>query len=198
MSIFTCREINGILICYKIEPLNAPKRSAPPTPIKETETNHIQQQISNLKLQPNTVNVPLPPPRNNFKQNTSNSDNEYEVISSGYQVSPKRQAPRPPDFVNSYPTTTLYYSSAQEVSGVPFEISCFINTSSVVTVRFTSSVNDFIKCLFKLIFYLFQLPSFKLKPPTNNLDYDFQLEREILCTTKTQNVSKINSNPFFN
>lgn len=124
-------EINGILVCYKTETVNAPKRPAPPTPTKETETNHIQQAIDNLKLNSNN-NGPVPPPRN--KKSYLDTDDEYEVISPGYQVSPKRQAPQPPELVSSYPTATLYYSTAAEVSGIPFEVSSTINKSSVITV----------------------------------------------------------------
>jgi len=156
-------EINGILICYKSETIAPVKRPAPPTP--EAKINDIQKQIDQLKC---SAEVPTPPPRNR-KVPITDLDDEYEFIQPGYQLSPNRPAPEPPR-VESYPTGTLYYSTAAEISGVPFQISSNLNKTSVIA-----------------------LPSFDAKSALTKLDYNFALERQILCTTKS---SKLN-NPFF-
>ncbi|XP_063708497.1 uncharacterized protein LOC134837106 [Culicoides brevitarsis] len=176
-------EINGILVCYKTESITATKRPAPPTPTKETETsitNNIQQQIDRLKLYPDPKNNnnPVPPPRN--KRISSTIDDEYEIIDPGYQLSPNRPAPPAPttngnsstqdDTSIPYDTHTLYYASAAEMLGVPFKLSSLIKKTAPFT-----------------------LPSFDLKKGISDMDYSFQLERQILCTTKSDRLA----NPFF-
>uniref|UniRef100_A0A336LHS6 Multivesicular body subunit 12A n=1 Tax=Culicoides sonorensis TaxID=179676 RepID=A0A336LHS6_CULSO len=185
-------EINGILVCYKTDTITQNKRPAPPTPTNiisdnnSSLTNNIQQQIDRLKLYPDPKNGnPIPPPRNK-RISSVEVDDEYEIISPGYQLSPKRAAPPPPQpsdkntSQNShimenkdaieYDTHTLYYASAAELLGVPFQINPVIKKDAQVL-----------------------LPSFQIKKNIMELDYSFQLERQILCVTKSDKLP----NPFF-
>lgn len=149
-------EINGILVCYKTDSITVTKRPAPPTPTKDTEspvTNNIQQQIDRLKLYPDPKNInnqngnPIPPPRNK-RISSIETEDEYEIISPGYQLSPNRPAPPAPNGntpQNGYPdlnndtsipydTHTLYYASAAEMLGVPFKVNSLIKKDSPIMV----------------------------------------------------------------
>lgn len=147
-------------MCYKTDSITVTKRPAPPTPTKDTDstvTNNIQQQIDRLKLYPDPKNNnnPIPPPRNK-RISSIGTDDEYEIISPGYQLSPNRPAPPAPNgntpnngFHDTshdsipYDTHTLYYASAAEMLGVPFKVNPLIKKESPVTVRFNLVFSKF-------------------------------------------------------
>lgn len=92
-------------------------------------------------------------------------DHDYEQLLPSYQLSPNRPAPRPP----VYSTGTLHVHT--EMEGVPFILN---------------------PALCKLSF---EIPPLYVVDSAAAREYDFHLERQILCTTKTTNAQ--NKNPFF-
>lgn len=162
-------DINGILVCFKTGVLYV---RVPPSIQQlqhqkqiENKTNNceIEQALNRLSLNRRS-NQPLPlVPQSN--------DNDYEEIQSSYQISPMRPAPKPPACVT---TTCLPYSLGtlgvySELEGVPFSINSSLKTN-------------------------FELPKLPIiSSSVCDLEYDFQLERQILCTMK----SSASKNPFF-
>ena len=127
-----------------------------------------------------------------------NDEHYYEQLQLSYQISPTRPAPTIPTnlspLVRSAPQAPLpnlpyelneshhniyktlsHYN--QELYGIPFQLHPRIslpNRSKSVELPPNSSFVE-----------------------TSELDYDFQLERQILCTTKTANTNFQSTNPFF-
>jgi ESCRT-I complex subunit MVB12 len=109
-------------------------------------------------------------------------DHEYENLRKSFQISPNRPAPKPPLVTQ---TSTLGPGHAAELEGVPFTLNPNLIDS-------TSQA--------------FTLPTFNTNKLDGQLDYDFNLERQIMCSTKipltTHSAANLNSpasrNPFFN
>lgn len=161
-------DINGLLICYKTGAI--PLRLPPPIPgIPATESNgmsEVEKALNRLNLNGQKQGGLPPLPK---------EEHDYEEIQSSYQIkSPQRPAPKPPQ----QPTASAYGShytlgAYSELDGVPFVIN--------PTLR-PANANDN------------SLPTLpQLKDLLRTLDYDFQLERQILCTMK----SSASKNPFF-
>ncbi|XP_059619643.1 multivesicular body subunit 12B [Phlebotomus argentipes] len=97
----------------------------------------------------------------------------YENTSPNAQL-PSRPAPKPPTTPQS-PTNTLYGTlggaTYAEIEGVPFVLNSNLQQSEVQHV-----------------------PIFKPANVSSGIDYDFTLERQILCTTKAISLT---NNPFF-
>lgn len=125
-------------------------------------------------------------------------NDDYEIISASYQIaSPGRQPkpPRPPPITNSLRQNGTL-GQHTDVDGVPFVLNPNLKKQNfdVRTRIFLYPWNplSILKYLFaflQVLFYNFSTAS----TMANNLEYDFQLERQILCTTKTPN----SKNPFF-
>lgn len=95
------------------------------------------------------------------------NDHEYEEISSYNKItSPKRPAPRPPMTQLSSGTLGAY----SDMEGVPFMLNPKLSQN-------------------------FEMPKLATIPNASDLNYDFQLERQILCTTKSESTNL--KNPFF-
>lgn len=163
-------DINGILVCYKTGVLYI--RVPPPIPQQAQQQQQIENFSNGTEIEKalNRLNInrrssqPLPPvPKSN--------DNDYEEIQASYQISPMRPAPKPPasatigSSIYSLGTLGVY----TELEGVPFSINSRLKTNLEPPILpvICSSACD--------------------------LDYDFQLERQILCTMK----SSASKNPFF-
>lgn len=91
--------------------------------------------------------------------------NDYENINGGHL--PKRPAPKPPTTI----TGTLG-TAHTEMDGVPFTLNPNLKGQTATQ---------------------FQVPHFDSSTILAKLDYDFHLERQILCATKTNK----SNNPFF-
>ncbi|XP_055841602.1 multivesicular body subunit 12A [Episyrphus balteatus] len=158
-------DINGILVCYKTGVLYI--RVPPGIPQQQIESNinssEVEKALNRLNLNRRS-NQPLPPvPQPN--------DNDYEEIQASYQISPMRPAPKPPANAaagsSAYSIGTLGVYS--ELEGVPFSLHSNLKTN-------------------------IELPSLPIiSSSVCDLEYDFQLERQILCTMK----SSASKNPFF-
>ncbi|XP_055695827.1 multivesicular body subunit 12A [Lutzomyia longipalpis] len=121
--------------------------------------------------------LPPPPPIDNREKALSALGNlSISHIYENTQTSPQaplRPAPKPPT-----PTSTLYGTlggaTYAEIEGVPFVLNPNLRRN-----------NDFIN-----------VPDFKPSSTlsSSNIDYDFALERQILCTTKAISLT---NNPFF-
>jgi hypothetical protein len=120
-----------------------------------------------------------------FKVN--NTDHYYESLNLSYQLPssppnnnnramPLRKAPLPPTPTNnSYNTGTLSHYHT-DLQGIPF----------VLNPRFIKH-----DCSF-------EMP--KCEKPTDftdALEYDFNLERQVLCSTRNENRKSTSLNPFF-
>lgn len=174
-------EINGILICYKTGAI--PIRLPPPIPqsggaissmvsysndnfIKNknsTSTNEIEKALNRINI--NKQNHALP---------SNPNDHDYEEIQASYQLSPKRPAPKPP--VTSSIVGTL--GAYSEIEGVPFIFNGKLAKGSKWCENLIKDINN---------------KSNNGRTTTASDDYDFQLERQILCTMK----SSSSTNPFF-
>jgi hypothetical protein len=104
----------------------------------------------------------------------------YETLKLSYQLpspndrpKPIRPAPSPP---KQTPQTTNYTGTLShyhtEFIGVPF----------VLHKKISSKSDDF------------EIPKF---PNITEIDYDFSLERQILCATRDDNRKSSTNNPFF-
>ena len=115
---------------------------------------------------------------------TSNDDHYYESLQTSYQLPssppnramPLRKAPLPPTPTNASASNTgtlSHYHS--DFVGVPFVLNPKLQKSDMIE---------------------FDLPKFNNKT-SDQLDYDFQLERQILVTTKDEKRKSTSTNPFF-
>lgn len=113
----------------------------------------------------------------------ANGDHYYESLQMSYQLpssptnrpTPLRKAPLPPTPAaptNSSNTGTLSHYHSDFI-GVPFVINPKLQRDD----------------------HSMELPKFT--EATDALEYDFQLERQILCTTKSENRKSTSTNPFF-
>lgn len=159
-------DINGILVCYKTGVLyirNPPAISQLQQSQVESNSNSSEVEKALNRLNLNRKSNQPLPPVPN--------DNDYEEIQASYQISPMRPAPKPPA---SSATTSSPYSIGtlgvySELEGVPFAIHSSLKSN-------------------------FELPTLPIITSSiSELDYDFQLERQILCTMK----SSASKNPFF-
>lgn len=97
----------------------------------------------------------------------------YQLPSPNNRPMPLRKAPLPPSPIvtaNNTGTLSQYHS---DFLGVPFVLNPRLKIQNVAV----------------------ELPKFADK--TESLEYDFQLERQILCTTKGENRKSSSTNPFF-
>ncbi|KAH8363780.1 hypothetical protein KR200_006729 [Drosophila serrata] len=183
-------DINGVLICYKTGAI--PVRLPPPVPIAGS-TCEVEQALNRLNLQGHrNSRGPLPQP--------PTEHHDYEEIQANYQInSPQRPAPPRPAGGGSGAgggrgtyggTGTL--GTYTELEGVPFVMDARLQRHQAGTdVSNRSNAN----CP-ALIEYLLpaQIPTLpEIATLLKSLDYDFQLERQILCTMK----SSASKNPFF-
>jgi hypothetical protein len=97
----------------------------------------------------------------------------YQLPSPNDRAKPVREAPLPPNqssqTSNNTGTLSHYHT---EFIGVPF----------VLHKNITFKSDEF------------EIPKF---PDTTGLDYDFSLERQILCATRDDNRKSSSTNPFF-
>lgn len=93
---------------------------------------------------------------------------DYEnIMSPNHENAPKRPAPRPPANFSSNTLAGVH----SDLDGVPFVLNPSLSKEKMS----------------------YEMPTFNAATSAMKLDYDFHLERQILCTTKTSN----SSNPFF-
>ncbi|XP_022220032.2 multivesicular body subunit 12A [Drosophila obscura] len=165
-------DINGVLICYKTGTI--PVRLPPPVPPVAGSSGafEVEQALNRLNLQGQRHSRgPLPQP--------PTEHHDYEEIQANYQISsPQRPAPpRPagPSAVGGGRATyggTGTLGTYTELEGVPFVMDVRLQRSQPGT----------------------DLPILpELTTLLRSLDYDFQLERQVLCTMK----SSASKNPFF-
>ncbi|XP_017871735.1 PREDICTED: multivesicular body subunit 12A [Drosophila arizonae] len=175
-------DINGVLICYKTGAI--PVRLPPPVPGSSCE---VEQALNRLNLHgQRTARGPLP------QLPASNEHHDYEEIQAHYQInSPQRPAPPRPASMgggtgvgagggaaaNENTGRSNYFGigtlgTYTELEGVPFAMHAMLQRSQPMT----------------------ELPTLpEISTLLKTLDYDFQLERQILCTMK----SSASKNPFF-
>ncbi|KAH8281271.1 hypothetical protein KR018_005132 [Drosophila ironensis] len=164
-------DINGVLICYKTGVI--PVRLPPPVPTATVgSTCEVEQALNRLNLQgQRNSRGPLP--------QLPTEHHDYEEIQANYQIqinSPQRPAPpRPAGSSGSGRATyggTGTLGTYTELEGVPFvldeRLQRYQGQTEIPTLPEISSL-------------------------LKTLDYDFQLERQILCTMK----SSASKNPFF-
>lgn len=108
---------------------------------------------------------------------------DYEQISRSY--TPNRVAPKPPVFFTKDGTLGAH----TEIDGIPFILNSNFQ-EDLFKVRY---IFVFLFLQLKLIDIHIQMPKLCEVP---KMQYNFNLERQILCTTKSDN-SKL-KNPFFN
>ncbi|KAH8354743.1 hypothetical protein KR084_005902 [Drosophila pseudotakahashii] len=171
-------DINGVLICYKTSAI--PVRLSPPVPggggvpAPVSSTCEVEQALNRLNLQgQRNSRGPLPQP--------PTEHHDYEEIQANYQInSPQRPAPPRPAGTGAAGggggrgtyggTGTL--GTYTELEGVPFVMDVRLQRNQAVTdIPILPEISTILK----------------------SLDYDFQLERQILCTMK----SSASKNPFF-
>jgi Multivesicular body subunit 12 len=161
-------------VCYKLNSVTSVLyRQLPPLPVNNENNNSI-----------NSVGQQIENLKLNAKSlypSALDNDHEYENLrQGGYPISPNRPAPKPP--LLQQQTSTLGPGHAAELEGVPF----MLNPSLINSANQT-----------------FTLPTFDTSHLKGQLDYDFNLERQILCTTKIPAAvaANLNSpasrNPFF-
>ncbi|KAM8719114.1 hypothetical protein ACLKA7_011771 [Drosophila subpalustris] len=164
-------DINGVLICYKTGAI--PVRLPPPVPGSSCE---VEQALNRLNLHGQRGSRgPLP----QVPATTENHD--YEEIQAHYQInSPQRPAPPRPASTAAAATSTgrsVYGGTGTlgtytELEGVPFIMNAMLQRGQQTTdLPILPEISTLLK----------------------TLDYDFQLERQILCTMK----SSASKNPFF-
>ncbi|XP_023177652.2 multivesicular body subunit 12A [Drosophila hydei] len=169
-------DINGVLVCYKTGAI--PVRLPPPVPGSSCE---VEQALNRLNLHgQRTARGPLP------QLPATTEHHDYEEIQAHYQInSPQRPAPpRPASTALAGTGPTLgttgrsgYFGigtlgTYTELEGVPFAMHAMLQRSQPMT----------------------ELPTLpEISTLLKTLDYDFQLERQILCTMK----SSASKNPFF-
>lgn len=122
----------------------------------------------------------------------ANAEHYYESLNLSYQLpasspinhrpTPLRQAPLPPISVdlsninsNNGNTGTLSHYH-HECVGIPFVLN-----SKVLKLNCSFELPNHLKCA----------------EPSDALDYDFNLERQILCSTRSENRKSSSTNPFF-
>ncbi|XP_034490866.1 multivesicular body subunit 12A isoform X2 [Drosophila innubila] len=163
-------DINGVLICYKTGAI--PVRLPPPVPGISCE---VEQALNRLNLHGQRG------PRGPVPASTEHHD--YEEIQAHYQInSPQRPAPPRPASTAAAGTATSTgragyggtgtLGTYTELEGVPFTMNAMLQRDQRIT----------------------DLPTLpEISTLLKTLDYDFQLERQILCTMK----SSASKNPFF-
>ncbi|KAH8419991.1 hypothetical protein KR009_004771 [Drosophila setifemur] len=171
-------DINGVLICYKTGSI--PLRLPPPVPAGlgapaaaagGASTCEVEQALNRLNLQgQRNSRGPLP--------QLPTEHHDYEEIQANYQInSPLRPAPPRPASGSSGGGKATYGGTGTlgtytELEGVPFVMDVRLQRiqtgTDIPTLPETSTL-------------------------LKSLDYDFQLERQILCTMK----SSASKNPFF-
>lgn len=112
----------------------------------------------------------------------ANGDHYYETLQMSYQMptttppanrpTPLRSAPLPPISPAASNTGTLSHYH-NDFIGIPFVLNPKLRRSDAPM----------------------EMPQFKDK--SDKLDYDFQLERQVLCNTRSENRKSISTNPFF-
>ncbi|ALC48385.1 CG7192 [Drosophila busckii] len=169
-------DINGVLICYKTGaipvrlPPPVPGLVPAPAPGNASNSCEVEQALNRLNLHgQRNSRGPLP-------QLPAKADHDYEEIQANYQInSPQRPAPPRPaggnNGRNGYGGTGTL-GTYTELEGVPFAMHAKLQRSQPTT----------------------DLPTLpEISTLLKTLDYDFQLERQILCTMK----SSASKNPFF-
>ncbi|XP_051858305.1 multivesicular body subunit 12A [Drosophila albomicans] len=172
-------DINGVLICYKTGAI--PVRLPPPVPLSAVgvasgNSCEVEQALNRLNLHgQRNSRGPLP------QVPATAEHHDYEEIQAHFQInSPQRPAPPRPATAaagggggrngNYGGTGTL--GTYTELEGVPFTMHAMLQRSQPMT----------------------DLPTLpEISTLLKTLDYDFQLERQILCTMK----SSASKNPFF-
>ncbi|KAI8115350.1 Multivesicular body subunit 12A [Lucilia cuprina] len=173
-------DINGILICYKTGAI--PVRLPPPVPGLTPQigctsatngSSEVEKALNRLNLHNATAaGQALRNPKQPLPPVPHAEEHDYEEIQHSYQInSPQRPAPKPP--VNtSHSLGTL--GAYTDVEGVPFVINPMLKSTNQNVYSTLPQLSDFVV--------------------KKDLDYDFQLERQTLCTMK----SSASKNPFFN
>ena len=167
-------ELERVHICFKVGP---PK----------SEVYDFTQQIENLRVQSNvypSVNIVIINLDNENSMKLfglqTNGEHYYESLQLSYQLPsspasrpmPLRAAPLPPSLSVPSNTSTLSHYH-KDFIGVPFVLNPRLNVPS----------------------FSMEIPKFENS--SDALEYDFQLERQILCTTKSENRKSQSTNPFF-
>ncbi|XP_070505671.1 multivesicular body subunit 12B [Chironomus tepperi] len=166
-------ELEKMHVCFKL------------TSAKKSEIIDFTQQIENLRIQSN-----LYP---NMTNSNNNTEHYYESLKLSYQLpasppnrpTPLRAAPLPP-------TSPLNIDVSHNVS----------SSSNSNTGTLSHYHNDFIGIPFILNSRLakidcsFELPK-SVPKSSSSIEYDFNLERQILCSTKNEKRKSSSTNPFF-
>lgn len=94
----------------------------------------------------------------------------YQLPSPNERIAPVRPAPSPPVIAQNHTGTLSHYHT--EFIGVPF----------VMNKKISEKADEF------------EVPKF---PELSEIDYDFSLERQILCATRDEARKSSSTNPFF-
>lgn len=163
-------ELEKVHLCFKLTTAN-----------KSSEIIDFTQQIENLKIQSNLYPM------------MNSTEHYYESLKLSYQLpalspnnrpAPVRAAPLPPTHPLNIDVSTTSNNSPHS------------NTGTLSHYH-----NDFIGIPFVLhpkmikVDCSFELP--KSVPKSDSIEYDFYLERQILCSTKNENRKSSSTNPFF-
>jgi len=125
---------------------------------------------------------------------------DYEEIQANYQInSPQRPAPPRPAGVSSGGGRGTYGGTGTlgtytELEGVPFVMDIRLQRNQAVTDVSDASKSHSLLALTRYVYIFLKIPTLpEISTLLKSLDYDFQLERQILCTMK----SSASKNPFF-
>ncbi len=136
------------------------------------------------------------------KQSPHTKDShDYEEIQASYKLpTPGRTAPKPPLEHSHSHSGTL--GGHTELDGVPFCINPSLSKQSFEVSVYKKKTFFLSSSNFNIIIFYFnrisvQMPKLKEITLKSDLDYNFQLERQILCTLKSSKAASRLSNPFF-
>ena len=123
----------------------------------------------------------------------------YEVLKPSYKLSPSRAAPQPPPInktqqnLHAGGDNSPSYRLMRQAPNPPSPKN-ITNTNGTLNLHVELDGVQFV-INSRLTKENFVLPSFDKQFFSSDLEYDFNLEREVLCTSKTNNQSL--TNPFF-
>lgn len=154
-------EVNGIMVCFKTGPVT--HRAPPSIPVAKPLST-----VDELRSSLHYINIASTPAKSPPKPNVQN---DYEIIRSSYKIESAaiRTAPNPP--VSNKYTGTL--GAHSDVEGVPFVLHPNLTSSNPILEL---KAHDIIA---------------KVTAAAANLTYEFHLERQILCASKSNAENKL-------